>query len=87
MPEQEPLFPRIPAAIKSVKGAINGILPDNKTSLFVALLILALASVFLWYEKMEGLTWAGISGYILTVYVVRRVKGEQVNVRNGNGNS
>jgi len=87
MPETKPLLPRVPIALKSVKGAINGILPDNKTSLFVALIILGLASVFLWFDKLEGLTWAGISGYILTVYVVRRVKGEQRNVRNGNGDS
>ncbi len=62
----------------SVKNAINGLLPDNKTSLFFALLILALASVFLWYKRLDGMEWSAVSGYIMTVYVVRRIKGEVV---------
>ena len=46
----------------------------KNTSLFIALLVLGLASFFLWYGKLDGTVWAGIAGYILTVYVVRRVK-------------
>ena len=76
-----PTMPSLPESVKSVRGVINGVLPDKKTSLFMSLLILGLASYFLWHEKLDGVVWAGISGYILTVYVVRRVKGDQV--RNG----
>ncbi len=55
----------------------------QNTSLFFALLVLGLAYVFLWFGKLDGVVWAGIASYILTVYVVRRVKGQEISKNGG----
>lgn len=64
---------------------LESTLPSRKTSMFFALLILALAQVNLLLDKIGSGEWLSICMFVLTAYAVKRYKQSQLNAANGNG--
>lgn len=55
-----------------VGAQIERVLPSRKTSLFIALLVLGLASLFLYLDKIGSGEWITVAMFVLTAYVVKR---------------
>lgn len=62
---------------------IENWLPGRKTSLFMSLLILGLASGFLAWGKIGSAEWMTVSVTVLGMYATKRYHSEKVHVRTG----
>jgi hypothetical protein len=68
---------------KNVGGLIEATLPQRKTSMFFALLILGLAQANLMAGWIENHQWMTVAMFVLAAYVIKRYKQSQL--ENGEG--